>query len=250
VVTQQLDNASAAAGDALALALAPLRVWIVGSLDVVLPLQRYGAQVHAMDSIAALYRELAIVPCDVVLIDTALVDEDLSTTVEHLRRRDDLGVVLLVDAKTPHRVAEGLWAGADACMPHRPEGELLAAKLSSLRRRLPGEPVQMMEAAAAAADDASAAWELESGGWNLRAPSGQVLALTEAERSFLTLLFASPDETIGRERLIAALTNQPWAFDPHRIEVLVHRLRNRVRSVTRCTLPIRAVRGSGYRLTL
>jgi len=241
-----LDNVSAA-DDALALALAPLRVWIVGNLDVVLPLQRYGAQVHAMDSIAALYRELAIVPCDVVLIDTALVDEDLSTTVGHLRRRDDLGIVLLVDAKTPQRVAQGLWAGADACLAQRPEAELLAAKLHSLRRRLPGEPAQVMEAAAAGVTATS--WELESGGWNLRAPSGQVLALTEAERSFLSLLFASPDETVGRDRLIAALTDQPWSFDPHRIEVLVHRLRNRVRSVTRCTLPIRAVRGSGYRLT-
>ncbi|MGH8053675.1 MAG: winged helix-turn-helix domain-containing protein [Stenotrophomonas sp.] len=248
MVTQQLDNVSAAADDALARALAPLRVWIVGNLDVVLPLQRYGAQVHAMDSITALYRELAIVPCDVVLIDTALVDEDLSTTVEHLRRRDDLGVVLLVDAATPQRVAEGLWAGADACLAHRPEVELLAAKLYSLRRRLPGEPAQVIEAAVAG--ETSAAWELESGGWNLRAPSGQVLALTEAERAFLSLLFSSPDETIGRDRLIAALTEQPWSFDPHRIEVLVHRLRNRVRSVTRCTLPIRAVRGSGYRLTL
>lgn len=230
------------------MALAPLRVWIVGSLEIVQPLQRYGAQVHAMDSIAALYRELAIVPCDVVLIDTALVEDGLTTTVEHLRRRDDLGVLLLVDAATPQRVAEGLWAGADACLPHRPETDLLAAKLYSLRRRLPGEPAQVVEAAAAG--ETSAAWELESGGWNLRAPSGQVLALTEAERAFLSLLFASPDETIGRERLIAALTDQPWSFDPHRIEVLVHRLRNRVRSVTRCTLPIRAVRGSGYRLTL
>ncbi|KRG63205.1 hypothetical protein ABB26_13075 [Stenotrophomonas humi] len=243
-----MENAPAATSDALALALAPLRIWIVGSLDVVLPLQRYGAQVHAMDNIAALYRELAIVPCDVVLIDTALVDEGLSSTVEHLRRRDDLGVVLLVDAATPQRVAEGLWAGADACLAHRPDVELLAAGLYSLRRRLPGEPAQVIEAASAG--ETSTAWELESGGWNLRAPSGQVLALTEAERAFLSLLFASPDETIGRAQLIAALTDQPWSFDPHRIEVLVHRLRNRVRSVTRCTLPIRAVRGSGYRLTL
>jgi two-component system response regulator PhoP len=239
-----LDNNAAADADN-AQALAPLRVWIVGNLDIVQPLLRYGAQVHAMDSIEALYRELAIVPCDVVLIDTALMGKGLATTVGHLRRRDDLGVVLLVDAATPQRIAEGLWAGADACMPHRPEPDLLAAKLYSLRRRLPGELAQVQEAATG-----SARWELESGGWNLRAPSGTVLALTEAERAFLSLLFAAPDETVGRERLIAVLTDQPWSFDPHRIEVLVHRLRNRVRSGTGCTLPVRAVRGSGYRLTL
>lgn len=243
-----LDN-NAAIGFGGEQALAPLRIWIVGGLEIVQPLQRYGAQVHAMDSIEALYRELAIVPCDIVLIDTVLMGPQLATTVEHLRRRDDLGVVLLVDASTPQRIAEGLWAGADACMPHRPDADVLAAKLYSLRKRLPGEPVQMLEAASANADTCSD-WELESGGWNLRAPSGAVLALTEAERAFLSLLFAVPDETVGRERLIAVLTDQPWSFDPHRIEVLVHRLRNRVRSVTGCVLPLRAVRGSGYRLTL
>ena len=78
----------------------------------------------------------------------------------------------------------------------------------------------------------------------------QALDLTEAERAFLTLLFSSPAETVARERLIAALTDQPWSFDPHRIEVLVHRLRNRVQSATGCTLPVRAVRGAGYRLTV
>lgn len=229
------------------MALQSLRVWIVGNLDVVLPLQHYGAQVHALDSVQALYRELAIVPCDIVLIDTAFADESLAQTVEHLRRREDLGVLLLMDVTVQDEVVEGLWAGADACLPRRPHPDLLAARLYSLRRRLPAELGQELEMLAA---PASSGWVLESDGWDLRAPSSQVLALTEAERAFLAMLFAEPTETIGRDRLIAALTDQPWNFDPHRIEVLVHRLRNRVRSVTQCTLPIRAIRGSGYRLML
>lgn len=230
------------------LALAPLRIWVVGSLELVRPLLQYGAQVHALDSIEALYRELVIVPCDIVLIDTARVRSGLADTVEHLRRRDDLGVVLLVDPATPQLVSEGLWAGADLCLPHRPPPDLLAAQLYSLRRRLPGEPAQLQERTAA--ESAVVGWGLESDGWDLRGPAGQVLALTEAERAFLSVLFASPAETVARERLIAELTDQPWNFDPHRIEVLVHRLRNRVQNATGCTLPIRAVRGTGYRLTL
>ena len=228
-------------------ALAPLRIWIVGNLELLQPLLPYGAQIQALDSIEALYRELVIVPCDIVVIDTTRVRAGMVETVEHLRRRDDLGVVLLVDPLTPQLIADGLWAGADACLPHRPEPEFLAAKLYSLRRRLPGEAAQLMEVAGSGSD---ACWALESDGWDLRGPNGQVLALTEAERAFLTLLFSSPGETVARERLIAALTDQPWSFDPHRIEVLVHRLRNRVQSATGCTLPVRAVRGAGYRLTV
>ncbi|MBD9536081.1 response regulator transcription factor [Stenotrophomonas sp. STM01] len=243
---QQQDNIMV--GVERELALAPLRIWIVGSLDVVQPLVWHGAQVHALDSIDALYRELAIVPCDIVLIDTSQIREDVARTVAHLRRRDDLGVVLLVDPATPEAVAEGLWAGADACLPQRPSSNVLAAKLYSLRRRLPGEPAQVVEASAARLPEQG--WMLESDAWDLRAPGGSLLALTEAERAFLSLLFSSPSETVARERLIEALTDQPWSFDPHRIEVLVHRLRNRVRMATGHTLPIRAVRGSGYRLTV
>lgn len=230
------------------MALAPLRIWIVGKLELLQPLLPYGAQIQALDSVEALYRELVIVPCDIVVIDTTHVRTGLVETVEHLRRRDDLGVVLLVDPLTPQLIADGLWAGADACLPHRPEPEFLAAKLYSLRRRLPGEAAQLAENGGQAADSGS--WALESDGWDLRGPNAQVLALTEAERAFLTLLFSSPAETVARERLIAALTDQPWSFDPHRIEVLVHRLRNRVQSATGCTLPVRAVRGAGYRLTV
>jgi len=228
-------------------ALAPLRIWIVGNLSVVQPLAKFGAQVHALDSIEELYRELAITPCDMVLIDTTRLNEDVASTVAHLRRRDDLGVLLLVDPATPKAVAEGLWAGADACLPPKPTPNVLAAKLYSLRRRLPGEAVQLLETEALAATNS---WSLETDGWDLRAPGGKLLALTEAERAFLVLLFSAPTETIARERLIAVLTDQPWSFDPHRIEVLVHRLRNRVRAATGHTLPVRAVRGSGYRLTL
>lgn len=223
--------------------LALLRIWIVGALEIAQPLRHYGVQPRALDSIEALYRELAIDACDVVLIDTALLGGDLPSTVQHLRRREDLGVVLLVGPDTPQHAAEGLWAGADVCLPHRPAPDLLAAKLFSLQRRLPGRQ-------SPARVETAPGWALESGGWSLRTPGDTVLDLTEAERAFLSQLFAAPAETVSRERLIAALTDQPWNFDPHRIEVLVHRLRNRVRSGSGCTLPVRAVRGLGYRLTL
>jgi len=238
-----------AASASKALALQPLRVWIVGNLEVVLPLERYGAQVHALDNLQSLYRELAIIPCDIVLIDAAFAEDSLTVTLEHLRRRDDLGVVLLVDAGMPHAFNDGLWAGADACLPRQPDSDLLAAKLYSLRRRLPGEQARPQDINPTG-EPVNGGWALESDGWDLRAPSDQVLALTEAERAFLQLLFSNPAETVARESLITALTDQPWNFDPHRIEVLVHRLRNRVKAGTQCTLPIRAIRGSGYRLTL
>jgi hypothetical protein len=47
---------------------------------------------------------------------------------------------------------------------------------------------------------------------------------------------------------LAVLTNEPWDYDPHRLEVLLHRLRSRVRARFDCALPVRAIRGAGYLL--
>jgi len=51
---------------------------------------------------------------------------------------------------------------------------------------------------------------------------------------------------VERERLIAGMTESPADFDPHRLEVLLHRLRQRVRGASGHALPLRAVRGIGY----
>ena len=92
------------------------------------------------------------------------------------------------------------------------------------------------------------AWQLQADGWRLCAPDGTGLDLGRAERAFLQPLFASPGQPVGREALIANLTDSPWDFDPHRLEVLAHRLRNRVRAATGFALPLRAPRGLGYLL--
>ncbi|MNV65244.1 Heme response regulator HssR [compost metagenome] len=69
------------------------------------------------------------------------------------------------------------------------------------------------------------------------------------ERAALQLLFEAAGEPITRERLIERITDTPWDFDPHRLDVLVHRLRARVRAATGAELPMRALRGQGYLLT-
>ncbi|MNO04923.1 hypothetical protein D3C81_2261210 [compost metagenome] len=54
---------------------------------------------------------------------------------------------------------------------------------------------------------------------------------------------------MSRTALIAAISPKaPAAFDPHRLEVLVHRLRARIETACGRKLPLRAVRGTGYLL--
>jgi DNA-binding response OmpR family regulator len=51
---------------------------------------------------------------------------------------------------------------------------------------------------------------------------------------------------VSRDTLISRLTQDIHDFDPHRLEMLIHRLRRKVVSVTNEPLPLDAVRGVGY----
>jgi len=89
-------------------------------------------------------------------------------------------------------------------------------------------------------------WRLGAEGWRLHAPSDRSVALSRSERRLLERLFAADGEPVSREQLIADLGESRHEFDPHRIEMLVHRLRRKVAAELGEPLPLRSVRGSGY----
>jgi DNA-binding response OmpR family regulator len=65
----------------------------------------------------------------------------------------------------------------------------------------------------------------------------------------LRALLELPGEPVTRDALIAALGGDEL-FDPHRLEVLVYRLRSKVGTASGLVLPLSAVRGSGYVFTM
>ncbi len=225
-----------------------IRIWVVEDDPewrgmVVDELEYHGAEVRGIDSVEALYRELAVDRCDILVLDVGLPGEDGLSATGHLRRMDGMGIVLVTGRSGTADMAHGLSVGADVYLPKPLELPVLVAALHSLHRRM-----SQSAPALAGAGETVAAWSLRSDGWDLQAPNGKVLTLTVAERGFLRELFAAHGEAVERERLIAAVTDQPWDFDPHRLEVLVHRLRTRVRNATGAMLPVRALRGVGYLL--
>jgi len=202
-----------------------------------------GVQVTAVGDAPALYRHLAAHPCDIVLLDVGLPGEDGLTIAEHLRASTSLGIIMLTGRGEPASMARGLAGGADLYLVKPVDIEVLMGALEAVRRRLPGAPAGRRFPAPVAVP---ACWRLQADGWRLLSPQGKVMELVPAERSLLQVLVRNAGEPVGRDDLIAALTDSPWEFDPHRLEVLVHRLRSRARAALGEEPPLRAVRGKGY----
>jgi DNA-binding response OmpR family regulator len=248
-VTADQDNRGGAPLPAAQKELDGLTVWVVEDdpelLDLMLDdLQWRGAQARGLGSAEALYRALLHDRCDIVVLDVGLPGEDGYAVASHLRQAGDIGIVMLTGRGSAHDMAHGLTQGADVYLVKPLDLDVLAAGLLSLRRRL-SAPRPVMPPIM----DAQQAWQLSSDGWTLQSPARQTLALTAMERGVLQLLFEASGEPVTRDRLIERITDTPWDFDPHRLDVLVHRLRARVRSATGLELPIRALRGQGYLLT-
>jgi DNA-binding response OmpR family regulator len=210
--------------------------------DVLVPgLKAFGFNAVGVGTAAELYRSIAVERYRLLVLDIALPDEDGFKIVSQLRALSDIGIVVLsaLDS-TAHRV-RGLIEGADVYLSKPVDVEVLAASLHSLSRRVSN---------AASYELASTGWHLESGGWRLVAPNGVILALSMPERLLLNRLAAFSPEPTARALLIDELAAVIPGFDPARLEMLIHRLRQKVAKKSGEVLPLIAVRGVGYTLAL
>ena len=205
-------------------------------------LRSEGFEVDSSDSAMTLYRALSLRSWDLFVVDIGLPDENGFEVARHLRQRGDAGIVILTGRASAEDQVRGLDGGADAYLSKPVGVDVLAAALRSVLRRIaPGAqvvvPVPMR-----------AGWCLQQQGWQLVSPSGSRVALARGERLLLTLLTNATGEVVEREVIIDRLRSDDREFDPHRLEMLVHRLRRKVRAASGEDLPLNTVRGLGYLL--
>lgn len=72
------------------------------------------------------------------------------------------------------------------------------------------------------------------------------LSPARVSRGFGIQLVANACKPVDRSGLIERLTADVEAFDPHRLDMLVYRLRRKCEQASTHPLPLRAVRGVGY----
>lgn len=214
----------------------PLRECLVSDLS------SRGIETFGVPSAEALYRQMVVRPVDVVVLDLGLPGEDGYSVTRHLCQLGTVGIVVLTGRNDRRVLERALRNGADMFLAKPVDFDALAAAVVNVRARFARHESPDGDAGA------SSPWSLRQDGWTLCAPDGSEFALSTAERAFLSMLFARPGEPVARDALIRAMTDAPWDFNPHRLEVLVHRLRSRVAEVAGEALPVRAVRGVGYAL--
>lgn len=196
---------------------------------------------------AALYRNLLSAPCDIAVIASDLPDDNPRSVAVHLRQHSDMGIIVLDADAGDHGRADSYHEIADACFAKPVDLDGLAAVVTAMHSLQ-----HHMRAMPARAGAGQAEWELALDGWTLRTPDGASIDLSAPERNVLMRLVntGAGGHPVSHDSLIGSLTSDVYDFDPHRLEMLIYRLRKKVALMSPLPLPLRAVRGMGYLCTI
>lgn len=216
--------------------------------ELVAGLADFGFDVRGFHDSTGLYRGLLAGPCDIVVLDVGLPREDGFAVAASLREIRDMGIVFFTGRGSTEDRVRGLMQGGDAYLVKPVDLRELVATLVSVRRRMAAVAVSAV--GDDAPPDAGAGWTLTPDGWSLLTPSSVHVPLTSLERSLLQYLFEHAGEVASRESLVQALGHRLDYYDNHRLDVLVSRLRRKVKREAGSVLPLRAVRGHGFILSL
>jgi DNA-binding response OmpR family regulator len=200
-------------------------------------LRQFGFEVTAIGSAAELHAAIKKGVPDIFLLDIGLPDGDGFEVARSLRATvPRAGIIILTGRGDNVDRVRGLFEGADAYLTKPVEIDVLVATLYSVVRRL--EP--------ATTPAPGGHWALSQDEWFLLSPSGARVMLSKSERRLLDVMLQHANEVVSREALIAVLTDDVDAFDPHRLDSMMHRLRRKVLAALGEPLPLNAAHGTGY----
>ncbi|MBS4097973.1 MAG: response regulator transcription factor [Sulfuricella sp.] len=175
---------------------------------------------------------------DIVILDVGLPDADGIAWLKDNPVMRGKGLIVTTARGELDDRLRGHAIGADAYLVKPVEFAELRLVVRNIARRL--TPVRPA---------GSADWRLDTVTWTLAAGNGKTVRLSHSEAVLLNALAASPGETVVRNALIRALGQSPAIYDPRRMEIMVRRLRNKVKTETGDDLPLTTVHGLGYAFT-
>ncbi|MET4677763.1 response regulator transcription factor [Luteibacter sp. ME-Dv--P-043b] len=204
-------------------------------------LECYGFATSTFPDATEFYEQWTADAFDLLVVDVNLPSGSGLRVIQHLRASgSQIGMVALSALPIESAGLSAFQLGGDLYLMKPVTVGLLASALHAVLRRT------WSATSAGGGTVVSDASDRE--GWYLHGPDGELIALTEAERTIIQRLRREQGRPVEREALIESLTGNTADFDPHRLDVLIHRLRRKVVRTTEPKLEIVTIRGSGYGL--
>lgn len=204
--------------------------------DVAEYLTGVGYEVGTVASAAELWPALSSEHAAIVLLDLGLPDDDGFNIIPKLRKfYPDMGLIVLTARVTTDNRIHGLRLGADCYLTKPIKFPELAAHIEALCRRMPlvGKAAQ------------PSLWMLRVAARQIECMGKGAVALSEKEFDFLHLL-AQNRQPVPRKTLLIGMGENDIPGTASRMDMLVYRLRKKVKTAFGEELPLRSSYGGGY----
>lgn len=199
-----------------------------------------GYELRVVANAAAMWQALASDCADLILLDLGLPDDDGFTLLPKLRKLyPTTGIIVLTARVSFDSRVQGLRLGADAYLTKPIKFDELAAHIEAVCRRI--VPL--------ARPCAPSGWQLLTEGTRIAHHERGDLPLVEREFTFLHIL-AQNRLPVPREALLAGMGESPSLEAIKKLDMLVYRLRKKIRTAWDLELPLRSAYGGGFVLSV
>ncbi|MDT1062262.1 response regulator [Paracoccus sp. CPCC 101403] len=206
-------------------------------------LTSFGYRVSECDTAAQAEKLLAIEGADLLIVDINLAGKDGLEITREQRARSEIGIILLSGRTDDVDRIVGLELGADdyVCKPFN-RRELLARVKNLLRRTAAIKHLNRRV--------------FQFGGFvfdvsqrSLMGKTGENIALTRGEFELLRVFVSNPGVVMDRDRLSHVITHRQGSDNTRTIDVLVRRLRIKLRDDPKVPRILSTAHGEGYIFT-
>lgn len=206
--------------------------------DLVEFLNLLGFQAQGFASAEAFFSTWPATTFSLILLDVVLPGANGFDIAQQVRAQDErVGIVMLTAMDSNDDQVQGLNTGADIYLSKRSSLDVIEAACRSVLRRLDSVDTSAAE---------QPLWTLHTLCWQLQAPNGVSLDLTQAESALLAALFEKPGQSVSRELLLLHLGKPETLSNLRNLDNTASRLRRKVQSVCDEEFPIRPSYGKGY----
>ena len=211
--------------------------------------EKEGFQVYPVATAEAGEEILEKTPIDLVLLDIRLPGKDGLTLTRELRVRSEVGIMLVTGRQDEVDRIVGLECGADDYITKPFNIREILARAKNLIRR-----VQHSKSATNTSNEESSIkhfhnWTLDLNRRVLIDEDEQETSLTHGEIQLLIVFMNNAGRTLTRDQLMDQIRNREWVPSDRTIDVLVGRLRRKIKDDPAKPRMITTIHGTGYLFT-
>ncbi|MGB3147267.1 MAG: two-component system response regulator TorR [Paracoccaceae bacterium] len=201
-----------------------------------------GYQVSEAEDGAQMHEILARRPADVLMLDINLPGEDGLQLTREQRERSEIGIILVTGRTDAVDRIVGLEMGADDYVTKPFEQRELLARVKNLVRRVRRSRSEVENRTVLN----FLGWTFDLGQRTLQDASSNFVELTKAELKALALLASNPGRVMSRDRILHEVANREWDPSDRTVDVLIRRLRQKLKDGGRNPRIILTSHGEGY----